>query len=130
MNEGFREKMVISDLQREMHEKIIAENRSRIKLLNARLEEYKLEFAEKEKTIKEFQKNIEKCYIWKSRAARLIDALGSEKHKWTTCKILGQHRVKNLEGDCLIVAAIVIYLAPYDLKTREIFKAKWSKMIH
>ena len=85
MNEGFREKMVISDLQREMHEKIIAENRSRIKLLNARLEEYKLEFAEKEKTIKEFQKNIEKCYIWKSRAARLIDALGSEKHKWTTC---------------------------------------------
>ena len=55
----------------------------------------------------------------KSRAARLIDALGNEKFKWQTCKALAEKKQKNLEGDCIIAAAIVIYLAPFDYKIRD-----------
>jgi hypothetical protein len=55
----------------------------------------------------------------KSRAARLIDALGNEKHKWETCKALAQKKKKNLEGDCIIAAALCVYLAPFDAKIRD-----------
>jgi hypothetical protein len=55
----------------------------------------------------------------KSRAARLIDALGNEKFKWLTCKQLALKKLKHLEGDCILAAGIVIYLAPFDYKIRD-----------
>ena len=76
-------------------------------------------FVQKEAEIKVFTKQIDDCYIMKSRAARLIDALGNEKHKWETCKASAHKKKKNLEGDCIIAAALCIYLAPFDQKIRD-----------
>ena len=50
----------------------------------------------------------------KSRCSRLIDALGKEKRKWEVCMHLSESKIKSLEGDCLIAAAMIIYLAPFD----------------
>jgi len=44
-------------------------------------------------------------------------------------KSLVERKMKNLEGDCIIAAAIVIFLAPFDQKIRDYLKNKWLKMV-
>ena len=54
LNEKYRDKLVIADLQAEKHESIITEKRSQIKNLTYELDKFKMDFAEKEAMIKEF----------------------------------------------------------------------------
>jgi len=65
----------------------------------------------------------------KSKAARLLNALGGEKQKWRVCQNVADKKLKNLEGDSLIAAAMVCYLAPFTQKIRDYYFAKWHSMI-
>jgi hypothetical protein len=50
----------------------------------------------------------------KSKAARLLNELGGEKQKWQVCKTVAENNLANLEGDSLLAAAMVCYLAPFN----------------
>ena len=54
LNEKYRDKLVIADLQAEKHESIIVAKRAQIKNLTYELDKFKCDFAEKEAMIKEF----------------------------------------------------------------------------
>ena len=82
-----------------------------------------------EDLVDKFRADIEKVYEQKSATARLIDALLKEKHTLVTRVGIARKKLRHLEGDCLIAAGLVIYLAPFDQKIRDYFKQKWSKMI-
>ena len=58
-------------------------------------------------------------FILKSKAARLLNELASEKQKWITCEHLSGVNIENMEGDTLINAAMVCFLAPFTQKMRE-----------
>ena len=82
--------------------------------MTQKLEDLRLEFQTKECHIRNFQKEIDDCYIMKSRCSRLIDALGKEKRKWEVCMHVAETKQRALEGDCIIAAAMIVYLAPFD----------------
>ena len=65
----------------------------------------------------------------KSRCSRLIDALGKERRKWEVCMHVAEKKQRNLEGDCIIAAAMIVYLAPFDQKIRDHFKKEWNALI-
>lgn len=75
--------------------------------------------------MKLFQKEIEEVFILKSKSARLLNELGGEKQKWLVCEEVATHDIDNLEGDTLISAAMVCYLAPFTQKTRDYLFTKW-----
>ena len=54
LNEKYRDKLVIADLQAEKHASIIAAKRVQIKQLTGELDSFKIDFEAKEKMIKEF----------------------------------------------------------------------------
>jgi len=67
----------------------------------------------KEDEIQEFQKEIDMCYFTRSSAARLLNELNGEMQKWRVSEIVSRDNLRNLEGDCLLAAAMVTYLAPF-----------------
>ena len=79
--------------------------------------------------IKQFARELEDSFILKSKAARLLNELGGEKQKWRVCKEVAENNLVNLEGDSLIAASMVTYLAPFNQKTREYLFHKWIKKI-
>ena len=54
MNEQFRDKLVLSDLQYEKQTRIISDKRNELSRLTGDLDELKKEFMEREEVIKEF----------------------------------------------------------------------------
>jgi len=65
----------------------------------------------------------------KSKSARLLNELAGEKQKWMVCEEVASQNIKNLEGDNLISAAMVCFLAPFSQKTRDILYSKWLAKI-
>ena len=63
-----------------------------------------------------FQKEIEEVFMLKSKSARLLNELAAERQKWMVCEEVASANIKNLEGDSLICAAMVAFLAPYTQK--------------
>jgi hypothetical protein len=67
----------------------------------------------KEEEVKEFQIQIDECFTMKSKAARLLNELAGEKQKWKVCEEVANENLRNLEGDSLMAAAMVCFLAPF-----------------
>ena len=65
----------------------------------------------------------------KSKAARLLNAIGGEKQKWLISRNLTQRKIEACEGDSLLGAAMVCYLAPFNKCYRDIYWTKWQKLI-
>ena len=59
-------------------------------------------------------------FILKSKSARLLNELAGEKQKWLVCEQVAAANILNMEGDSLISAAMVCFLAPFTQKTREV----------
>jgi hypothetical protein len=49
----------------------------------------------------------------RSKASRLLNALISEKQKWSVFEAVAIEKLRNIEGDSLIAAAVVCFLAPF-----------------
>ena len=62
----------------------------------------------------------------KSKAARLLNELAGEKQKWKVCEEVANENLRNLEGDSLMAAAMVCFLAPFQQKHRLKLFSKWA----
>jgi hypothetical protein len=49
----------------------------------------------------------------RSKASRLLNALISEKQKWSIFEAVAINKLKNVEGDSLMGAGMVCFLAPF-----------------
>jgi len=49
----------------------------------------------------------------RSKASRLLNALIAEKQKWSVFEAVAIEKLRNIEGDSLIAAAFVCFLAPF-----------------
>ena len=81
--------------------------------LEAKLKELKDIHSTKEEEVKAFQKEIEEVFVLKSKSARLLNELAGEKTKWVVCEHVAGQNLDNMEGDSLISAAMVCFLAPF-----------------
>ena len=54
----------------------------------------------------------------KTKAARLLNELSGEKQKWRVCEEVAKENLKHLEGDSLLAAGMVCFLAPFQQKHR------------
>ena len=79
----------------------------------------------KEDQILSFHREIQTCDYKRSRAARLLNELTGEMQKWRVGEQVTVENMRNLEGDCLMAAAMVCYLAPFTQKTRRKLFQKW-----
>ena len=59
------------------------------------------------------------CYYTRCRAARLLNELNGEMQKWRVSEAVARENINNLEGDCLMAASMVCYLAPFTQKLRR-----------
>jgi hypothetical protein len=73
--------VVLSDLQVTKAKTILTDQRKSITALTQKLTNCTTGIARKQITLDNFQKEIDDCYIQKSRATMLIDALLAEKNK-------------------------------------------------
>jgi hypothetical protein len=55
----------------------------------------------------------------KTKAARLLNELSGEKQKWRVCEEVAKENLKHLEGDSLLAAGMVCFLAPFQQKHRH-----------
>ena len=53
------------------------------------------------------------------RAARLLTELTGEMQKWRVSEQVCRENINDLEGDCLLAASMVCYLAPFTQKLRQ-----------
>ena len=93
----------------EKQERVLGEINKLMAELDNSLAEQKL----KEDDINRFQKEIDLCYYTRSRAAKLLNELNGERQKWQVNKNVTIGAIRNLEGDCLMAAFMVCYLAPF-----------------
>ena len=49
----------------------------------------------------------------KTKAAKLLNELSGEKQKWRVCEEVAKENLKHLEGDSLLAAGMVCFLAPF-----------------
>ena len=80
--------------------------------------------------MKDFQNEIDSVFLMKSKAARLLNELAGEKQKWQVCEDVANEQLLNIEGDCLLAAAMVNYLAPLTQKFRTKLYSRWIKEIN
>lgn len=112
--EPFRQRIVLADIALQTLKDRVKNKRKEINVLTKKCASYKAEYIKQEEQIKIFQKEIDECYSMKSKAARLLNALGGEKQKWNISKNLTLKKLEALEGDSLLAAAMVSYLAPFN----------------
>ena len=67
--------------------------------------------------------------MMRSKASKLLDALGGEKQKWRVANRVIDTRFETLEGDCLVGAGVMIYLAQFTDKFRAKYLQKWLDML-
>ena len=99
--------------------------KGKINEMNAELMAIRAEQKDKENEIASFQKEIDLCYYTRSRAARLLNELTGEMQKWRVSEQLARENLTSLEGDCLMAAGMVCYLAPFTQKIRRSLFKKW-----
>jgi hypothetical protein len=75
------------------------------------------------------QKEMDECNRMKERAGTLLDALAGEKQKWRVASRVVNTKFESLEGDCLLGAALMIYLAQFTHKFRDKYLQKWLDVI-
>jgi hypothetical protein len=46
-----------------------------------------------------------------------------------TCKKVTEDKIENEQGDCLVAAAIIVFLGQFDQKIRDNYTTKWTKRI-
>lgn len=124
-SEPLRNKLIMADMQLKEYKKRKADNEKRLRELEFKLVELRDLHSEKEDEVKLFQKEIEEVFILKSKSARLLNELAGEKQKWMVCEDVATQNIANLEGDSLISAAMVCFLAPFTQKTRDYLYTKW-----
>ena len=69
------------------------------------------------------------CYYTRSKAAKLLNELTGEMQKWRVSEQVARSNIRNLEGDCLMAAAMVCYLAPYTQKIRQRLFREWIERV-
>ena len=93
-----------------MNEKLIAEKQEVLGHLQEDLNLLKEEYLNKQKEVASLEDDIELCKLQDQRAAKLLNSLKSEKQKWAILNRIIVDKFVNLEGDCLLAAATIVYL--------------------
>ena len=55
----------------------------------------------------------------------MLNELNGEMQKWRVSGEVCKENLRNLEGDCLIAASMICYLAPFTQKVRRNLFKKW-----
>jgi dynein heavy chain len=90
----------------------LAEVQAKIAALNTKLEESK-------QRLKALEDESDNCKAKLERASKLISGLGGEKDRWTMMQVNLKEAYINLDGDCLLSAAMIAYLGPFTGAFRE-----------
>lgn len=107
-----RDALVLSNKQIEETEKNLVEKRELLSALQEELAVLREHYTSKEEQCRRLQGEIDQCTLHNGRAAKLLHSLKAEKQKWTVLNRLIMDKFINLEGDCLLAAAIIVYLSP------------------
>ena len=127
--EPLRNKMILADVQLIKLKKEENSNTDIIDRLKVELEGIRKLHHAKDREVKEFQSEIDSVFLMKSKAARLLNELAGEKQKWQVCEDVANEQLLNIEGDCLLAAAMINYLAPFTQKFRTKLYTKWTSEI-
>lgn len=112
-----------------MTEKNLVEKRELLSALQEELAVLRDHYTAKEEQCRHLQGEIDQCTLHNGRAAKLLHSLKAEKQKWTVLNRIIMDKFINLEGDCLLGAAISIYLSPLNAQYRDYFHRKWQSQL-
>lgn len=124
-----RDALMLAEKQILVHQDEIKHRMGALKTLQDKLSELRDEYKDKEKDVKQLQEEIDTCGLQKTRAAKLLSALAGEKQKWYVLTNVVKKKFETLQGDCLLAAALMIYLGQFTHQYREDYVNRWFHMI-
>jgi len=120
-----RDALLLAEKQIEVQEEQIKERRQHLATLQAKLTELRDAYSSQEAIVRELQDEIDACNNQNSRAAKLLNALQGEKQKWIILNQIIQDKFATVRGDCLLAAALIIYLGQFNHEFRRRYFDRW-----
>merc|ERR1719242_2117245 len=97
--------------------------------LEAKIVEYKENYAKMMMRITELKNEMETVQALMGRATKLLGDLSEEKERWGESVDNFQKQISTLDGDCLLSAGFLTYIGFYDQTYREIIVRKWKEIL-
>lgn len=124
-----RDAVMLAEKQLLMYQDQISDSNKQLRILQDKLADLRDAYKGKEDYVKDLQEDIDACVLRKTRAAKLLNALTGEKQKWFVLDQITQQKIDNLHGDCLLAAALIIYLGQFTINHRETYLDQWYSQL-